>query len=122
MEKANDRKRPARRKTNQEYVRIVQKAASNRAEERLKDDLKRLALHCQPPDPRAKNATDLNEAMKQFTWWPNADLLERIEYGVLTIALTQRKYPERQLWKNFVLVNKRKKKLHLVERINELVG
>jgi RNA polymerase sigma factor (sigma-70 family) len=103
------------------YLRIVQKAASNRMEERLRDDLARLTLYCQPPDPKARSATDLDEAMKEFTWWPNANLLERIEDGVLTIALTQRKFPERKIWKNFELVNKRKKKLHLLKQVNDLV-
>jgi RNA polymerase sigma-70 factor, ECF subfamily len=111
-----------RTKSNQEYVRIVQRALGNRTESRLRDDLQRLALYCQPPDPAAKNATDLDERMKQFTWWPQENLLARIEDGVLAIALTQRKYPERRLWKNFELVNRRKKKLQLVDQINDLVS
>src|SRR5262249_27669916 len=84
------------------------------AKERLIADLGRLALYCQPADPKAKSATDVDEAMKQFTWWPQRELLEQIEDGVLTIALTQRKYPARRIWKNFELVNKRNRKLHLL--------
>jgi RNA polymerase sigma-70 factor (ECF subfamily) len=122
MGKANGRERRTRRKSNQEYVRVVQKALGDRTEARLKEDLERLALYCQPPDPGAKNAPDLIEAMKRFTWWPQESLLERIEYGVLTVALTQRKYPERRLWKNFELVNRRKRKLQLLKRLNDLVG
>jgi RNA polymerase sigma factor (sigma-70 family) len=96
-------------------------AQSNRAEKTLKDCLKSLSLYCRAPDPAAKNATDLHEAMKQFTWWPDASLLKRIENSVLAIALTERKYPWRRIWKNFALVNRRKTKLGLLKHVNELV-
>src|SRR5262249_35885071 len=92
------------------------------AKERLIADLGRLALYCQPADPNPKSATDVDEAMKQFTWWPQRELLEQIEDGVLTIALTQRKYPARRIWKNFELVNKRNRKLHLLDHVNDLVS
>jgi hypothetical protein len=36
--------------------------------------------------------------------------------------VTQRKYPERRIWKNFELVNKRNRKLHLLDHVNDLVS
>jgi len=51
-------------------------AFGKRAKERLIADLGRLTFYCQPADPKAKGATDLHEAMKQFTYWPDAHLLQ----------------------------------------------
>ena len=95
-------------------------AFGKRARERLTAALKKLSLYCRAPDLRAKEATDLDEAMKQFTWWPKSDFLKQIEDSVLTLASTERKNPSRRIWKAFEIVNKRMPKLHLVKEINAL--
>jgi RNA polymerase sigma factor (sigma-70 family) len=82
---------------------------------------KRLAVCCLAPDPQAKGATDLDEAMKQFTWWPENDLLKHIKDSVLTLASTQRKYPEKRPWKTFMLVDRRMPGLRLLKHINGVV-
>jgi RNA polymerase sigma factor (sigma-70 family) len=92
-----------------------------RARRRLSDALERLALYCQEPNPQAKEATDLYEAMKQWTWWPTEDLLKQIKESVLTLAGAQRKYPERRPWEAFELVNRRNPKPRLIKCIDELV-
>ena len=92
-----------------------------RARRRLSDALERLVLYCQAPNPQAKEATDLYEAMKQWTWWPTEDLLKQIKDSVLTLAGAQRKYPERRPWEAFELVNRRNPKPRLIKCIDELV-
>ena len=68
-------------------------AIGKHAKKRLAADLARLPFYCQPADPNAKGATDLHEAMKQFTYWPQEELLGQLEGNVLTLALTERKFP-----------------------------
>jgi hypothetical protein len=97
-------------------------AFGNRAEKRLITALEKLPLYCQAPDPKAESATDLHEAMKQWTWWPQEDSLGQIKDSVLTLARTERRNPERRPWEMFELVDRRKSKLRLVERVNDLVG
>jgi hypothetical protein len=98
-------------------------AFGNSVKKQLRSALDKLSLYCQPPDPKAENATDLNAAMRQFTWWPDMFLLKQIQHSVLTLAKTERKDPERQRpWKMFELVDKRNLKLHLIDQINALAG
>ena len=82
---------------------------------------KRLAVCCLAPDPQAKQAIALDAAMKQWTWWPSDDLLKHIKDSVLTLASTERKYPEKRPWKAFVLVARRMPGLQLLKHLNELV-
>jgi len=96
-------------------------AFGKHAKKRVAADLASLAFYCQPADPKAKGATDLHQAMKQFTYWPQEELLGRLEDSVLTLALTERKFPDRRIWKNFQLIHRRMPRLRLVEHINEIV-
>jgi len=96
-------------------------AFGKRTRRRLTADLASLAFYCQPAHPKAKGATDLHEAIRQFTYWPSADFLEGIEDSVLVLAMTERKYPARRIWKNFQLIHRRMPGLRLVEHIKELV-
>jgi hypothetical protein len=90
--------------------------------EHVRADLKRLALYCQEPDQKAKGATDLATAMKQFTHWPTIDLLKSIEFDVTRLAGFERKKPTRPpLWEPFQRVNRRISSLRLVWRVNNLV-
>jgi RNA polymerase sigma factor (sigma-70 family) len=58
--------------------------------------------------------------MRQWTWWPSFFQLLRIEDDALTLALSERKFPSRRIWKTFELVNRRHRKLHLLKEINAL--
>jgi RNA polymerase sigma-70 factor, ECF subfamily len=102
-------------------ARVYLRGPRKLAKRRLIDILERLALYCQAPDPQAKGSTDLHEAMKQFTWWPQNDLLKQLENSALTLAMTERKNPSRRIWKAFELVDTRMPTLHLLKHINELV-
>lgn len=96
-------------------------AFGKHAKKRLAADLASLAFYCQPADAKAKGATDLHQAIKQFTYWPQEELLGQLEDSVLTVALTERKFPDRRIWKNFQLIHRRMPGLRLVEHINEIV-
>ena len=100
------------------YWKLIAKGAR----EWLTAELERVALYCQPPDPEARGATDLDRAMKQFTWWPDDEQLQRIEGAVLNLATAERKFPSRRTWKAFELVNRRMPGLRLVKHINDLVS
>ena len=63
--------------------------------------LERLRVYCQEPDQKAKGATDLTTAMKQFTHWPPNDLLKSIEDGVICLVKDERVKPPRPLWTAF---------------------
>jgi RNA polymerase sigma factor (sigma-70 family) len=93
----------------------------NRARKQLTAAVEKLSLYCRAPDLQAKGATDLDEAMKQFTWWPQSDLLYQIKDSVLTLASTERKNPSRRIWRAFELVDTRMPKPQLLKHINELV-
>jgi RNA polymerase sigma factor (sigma-70 family) len=101
------------------YWRVV--FGGRRARRRLSDALERLSLYCQAPEPQAKMATELHEAMKQWTWWPQNDLLKQIKDSVLILASTERKKPEWRPWKAFELVDRRNPGPRLIKRIGELV-
>jgi RNA polymerase sigma factor (sigma-70 family) len=88
------------------------------ARRRLIADLKSLSLYCQPPDPRAKGALGLREAMKERTQWPDFAKLQRIEDDVIKLALIERERPSG--WKAFKLVNRRHRRLQLVKHISDL--
>src|SRR4030095_2918972 len=94
----------------------------HRPERQLGECLEKLSNYCRAPDPNAKGAPDLDEAMKQFIWWPQEHLLGQLESSVFTLARSERKYPERRPWETFELVDGRKKKLRLLKHINDLVG
>jgi len=93
-----------------------------RAKGQLIDTLKRLRLYCQAPDPRVKGSTDLDEAMKQFTIWPERELLKQIEGSVITLVSTERDKPQTPRWKAFKLLDARMPKLRLIDHINKLAG
>jgi hypothetical protein len=88
---------------------------------KVKADLERLAFYCQEPDQQAKGATDLATAMKQFTYWPPSDLLKSLEFSVIRLAEFEREKPPHPSWKAFQLVDKRKRSLKLVRRVDKLV-
>lgn len=96
-------------------------AVGRRTEEELTSILDRLALYCQKPDPQAKGATDLAKAMKQLTFWPTSDLLKSLEFSVMRLAKFEREKPPHPSWKAFQLVDKRKRSLKLVLRVDKLV-
>jgi RNA polymerase sigma factor (sigma-70 family) len=100
---------------------VTSKPARKQFEKRLKTNLGNLSLYCQPPKPCAKGTTDLYEAMRQWTWWPDFFQLLRIEDDALTLALSERKFPSRRIWKAFELVNRRHRKPELLKHINDLV-
>jgi RNA polymerase sigma factor (sigma-70 family) len=100
---------------------VTGKRARKEFEERLKENLGNLSLYCQPPKPYEKGTYDLYEAMKQWTWWPDFFQLLRIEDDALALALSERKFPSRRIWKALELANKRHRKLHLIKHINDLV-
>jgi hypothetical protein len=92
-----------------------------RAKALLTGTLERLSVYCQEPDSQAKGATDSVRAMKQFTFWPRADLLQLLEDSVTFLVGVERKKPPRPLWKAFQLLDKRMPSLRLVLRVDNLV-
>jgi RNA polymerase sigma factor (sigma-70 family) len=100
---------------------VTGKRARKEFEERLKANLGNLSLYCQPPKPYENGTYDLYEALKQWTWWPDFFQLLRIEDDALTLALSERKFPSRRIWKAFELVNRRHRKTELLKHINDLV-
>jgi hypothetical protein len=89
--------------------------------EELTVTLERLAVCCREPDGHAKGATDLAEAMKQFTFWPTSDLLQPLKDSVTRLVRIERVKPPHPLWKAFLLVDKQTRSLKLVLRVNNLV-
>jgi hypothetical protein len=99
-----------------------------RAKERLARNLSHLSCYCQPlripPDDSARDdlehwrLRDLPGSYKDG-FWPSRELLAEIENDVLFLA--ERKRAIFPVWKAFLQLNNRVKKLQLKSRVNDLI-
>jgi hypothetical protein len=94
--------------------------------EALAYDLELLNSYCQPPDflERQFKIADpdhpkLPDLMKRFLW-PPRELLQSLERGVMSLIESEREYPPLPAWKAFKLLDRRRRSLKLVLRINTL--
>lgn len=92
-----------------------------RTKQELISILEKLAFYCQEPDAQAKGAGDLAKAMKQFTFWPTKELLQRLDRCVWFLVRSGERLELLVTWKAFRRVDKRMPSLLLVLRVNNLV-
>ena len=71
-----------RARTKQELISVERELTK----QELISILEKLAFYCQEPDAQAKGAGDLAKAMKQFTFWPTKELLQRVDRCVLFLV------------------------------------
>jgi hypothetical protein len=85
-----------------------QDALNEQVQQRLSSDLETLASRCQPDEAKG-------------TLWPSGELLRSVEDSVNLLIAEERKKLPMPMWKGFQLLNRRKRSLRLVWRMDKLV-